>query len=110
MSITFFHAAGSRTIKAFNEAVTSDLIPNIQMTVAYKDTKPKRAHVVLVSGDGAPSKEVERFAVKLGAFPVCIPEASEWLTNRVRQSMELGLEFVMVDAALAGTNSYSGAK
>lgn len=108
--ISFFHAAGSRTIKAFKEAVSSDLLQHIQMVPAFADTKPRHGHLVLVAGKGAVSDEVERFAARLGAFCVCVPEASEWLTNHVRNRVEAGMPLVLVDAALASTSQLSGAK
>lgn len=108
--IEFFLSPGSRTVKAFNEAVSSELMPSIKQTLAFKDTKPRHGHMVLVAGEGSPSKQVEAFAARLGAYCVCIPEASEWLTRQIRQRLEENLPLVMVDAALATTNQYSGAK
>lgn len=108
--VQFFVSPGSRTAKAFNEAVSSDLMPHITITHAHRDTKPKHAHMVLVAGQGAPSKDIERFAARLKAYPVCIPEAGDWLTRVIRERLELNVPLVMVDAALAGTNQYSGAK
>lgn len=108
--ITFFHAAGSRTIKAFNEAVSADLLQHITKTVAFKDTKPRHAHLVLVSGEGKPAAAAERFAARLGGFCVCVPEASEWLTQQIRNRVKDGLPLVMVDSALATTEQLSGAK
>jgi hypothetical protein len=108
--IQFFYSPGSRTQKAFHEAISSDLLPSIEMVQAFKDTKPAKAHLVLVAGEGTPSKEIERFAARMGAYCVCVPEASDWLTRQVRQRLALNLPLVMVDAALAGTNQYSGAQ
>ena len=108
--ISFFLSPGSRTQKAFNEAVSADLMPSIRTVQAFKDTKPAAAHMVLVAGEGAPSKQVEAFAARLGAFCVCIPEAGDWLTAQIRQRLELNVPLVMVDAALATTSQLSGAR
>lgn len=108
--IQFFYSPGSRTLKAFNEAVSSDLLPHIERVIAHKDTKPRHGHMVLVSGEGKPSAEIERFAARIGAYCVCVPEASEWLTKQIRERIELNVPLVMVDSALAGTNQYSGAR
>lgn len=130
MNIQFFLSPGSRTQKAFNEAISSELLPSIEMVHAHKDTKPRHGHMVLVSdprgsdgssrtdgsaavrsaGEGKPSRQIEAFAARIGAYCVCIPEAGEWLTQQIRERIELNLPLVMVDAALAGTNQYSGAK
>lgn len=106
--ISYYYSPGSRTNKAVTEALDADL--EIQRIPAFKDTKPKHAHVVLVAGEDKVSGEVERFAARLGAFPVCVPEASEWLTQQVRARIKAGISFVMVDAALATTKQLSGAK
>lgn len=108
--IRFFYSPGSRTLKAFNEAVSADLMPSIQQTQAFKDTKPRHGHMVLVSGEGKPSAEIERFAARLGAYCVCVPEAGDWLTDQIRRRLAENLPLVMVDSALAGTNQYSKAK
>lgn len=128
--IELFLSPGSRTKAAFHEAVSSDLLEHIQVTEAHRDTKPRHGHMVLVpppvakqsgsgdtsrsrvstAGEGSPSKQVEAFAARIGAYCVCIPEAGEWLTKQIRQRLELQLPLVMVDAALAGTNQYSKAK
>jgi len=108
--IQFFYSPSSRTMKAFKEAVSSDLLRHIDMHVAYADKKPRQAHLVLVSGEGKPSAEVERYAARIGAYCVCVPEASEWLTRQVRDRVETGMPLVMVDSALASTKQLSGSK
>lgn len=108
--IQFFHAAGSRTIKAFNEAVSADLLQHITVTVAYKDTRPKKGDMVLVSGTGRASKEVEHYAWRLGGYPIYVPECSDWLSHRIREAVAAGTDLVMVDSALASTEQLSGAK
>lgn len=108
--ITFYYAPGSRTIKAFHEAVSSDLLQHIDMVQAFKDTKPRLAHVVLVAGEGRVPAEVERFAASRGAFPVCVPEASTWLTAEIRRRLADEVPFVMVDGTLATTKQLSGAR
>lgn len=108
--VRLFLSPGSRTKAAFHEAVDADLLEHIEIVEAHRDTKPRHGHMVLVAGTGKPSAEVERYAARIGAYCVCIPEAGEWLTNQVRQRLALGLPLVMVDAALASTGQYSGAK
>jgi len=107
--VRFFYSPGSRTLKAFNEAVSAELIPSIEMVPAFKNTKPSRGHLVLVSGEGVPSRQVEAFAARIGAFCVCVPEASDWLTAEVRRRIETNMPLVLVDAALATTKQLSGA-
>ncbi len=108
--IQFFHAAGSRTIKAFNEAVSADLLPDIQIKVAYQDTRPKKGDLILKAGEGAASITEERYAWRLGGYVIYVPECSDWLSHRIRQAVENGTDLVMVDAALASTKQLSGAK
>lgn len=108
--IQFFHAPGGRTLKAFKEAVSSDLLPDVTLTVAYKDARPKKGHMILVAGSGSASKEVEHYAWRLGGYPIYVPECSDWLTHRIREAIESGAELVMVDASLATTEQLSGAK
>jgi hypothetical protein len=108
--IQFFYSVGSRTVKAFKEAVSSDLLPHITMTVAHKDTRPKRGQLILVAGEGSASKAVERFAWRLGGYPIYVPECSDWLTHRIREAVENGTDLVMVDSSLASTEQLSGSK
>jgi hypothetical protein len=107
--ITFFYSAGSRTVKAFEEAVSSDLMPSIERVMSFKDQRPTKGDLILVAGDGAASKEVERFAWRLGGYPIYVPECSDWLSHRIRKALDEGVDLVMVDSALASTNQYSGA-
>jgi hypothetical protein len=109
-SIRFFFSPGSRTIKAFNEAVSSDLLPHIEMVQAFKDTLPKQGHLILVAGAGSASFSVERLAWRLGGYCVYVPESSVWLTARIRQDLAAGTDLVMVDSSLAKTEQLSGAK
>lgn len=109
--IQLYLSPGSRTRKAFEEAVPdSRMRMQVQVTEAHRDTKPKQAHLVLVAGKSAATKEMEKFAARLGAFPVCVPEAGEWLQREISRRLELGMPLVMVDAALASTSQLSGAK
>lgn len=110
MTIRFFYVPGSRTVKAFKEAVSSDLLPHIEQVQAHKDTRPKKGDMVLVSGDGPASKEVERYAWRLGGYPIYVPECSEWLSIRIRRAVESGTDLVMVDSSLASTEQLSGSK
>jgi hypothetical protein len=108
--IQFFYSGGSRTIKAFKEAVPSDLLPHIKQILAFKDNRPTKGDLILVAGEAAASKEVERFAWRLGGYPIYVPECGEWLEHRIRDAIANGKDLVMVDSALASTNQYSGAK
>lgn len=108
--ITFFHAQGSRTIKAFNEAVSSDLMPRITKIVAFQDTRPKKGDLILKAGEGSASITEERYAWRLGGYIIYVPECSDCLMRCVRQAVENGTDLVMVDAALASTKQLSGAK
>jgi len=108
--IRFFYSAGSRTIKAFEEAVDSDLMQHIERVVAFKDNRPKRGDMVLVSGTGSASAAVERYAWRLGGYPIYVPECSDWLSHRIRQAVDAGTDLVLVDSALATTSQMSGAK
>lgn len=108
--IQFFYSAGSRTIKAFEEAVSADLMPKIERVLAFKDNRPKKADLVLVAGSGSASATAERYAWRLGGYPIYVPECSDWLTHRVREAIESGTDLVLVDSALAATNQFSGAK
>lgn len=108
--IQFFFSGGSRTIKAFEEAVSADLMPQIERVMAFKDNRPTKGDLILVAGDGAASKEVERFAWRLGGYPIYVPECSDWLTHRIRKALDEGTDLVMVDSALATTSQLSGAK
>jgi len=63
-----------------------------------------------VSGKGKASSEVERLAWRLGAFPVYVPESSDWLEKQIRLRLEDGLPLAMVDGSLASTSQLSGAK
>lgn len=108
--ITFFHAPGSQTIKAFNEAVSSDLMVHITKTAAHKDTRPKRGDLIVKAGDGSATKVEERYAWRLGGYVIYVPECSDWLSHRIREAVANGTDLVLVDAALAGTNQLSGAK
>ncbi len=108
--ISFHYSGGSRTIKAFKEAVPSDLLQHIEQRMAFKDNRPTKGDLILVAGESAASKEVERFAWRLGGYPIYVPECSEWLEHRIRKALANGEDLVMVDSALAGTNQFSGAK
>ena len=108
--IAFFYSAGSRTIKAFNEAVSSDLIPHIEMHVAFKDSRPKKGELILVAGNSSASSTVERYAWRLGGYCVYVPECSDWLTNKIRMAIAAGDDLVMVDSSLAKTEQLSGSK
>jgi hypothetical protein len=108
--IQFFFSPGSRTIKAFNEAVSSDLLQHIEQVQAFKDTRPTAGHLILVAGNSSASSEVERFAWRLGGYCVYVPECSEWLTARIRQDLAAGTDLAMVDSSLAKTEQLSGAK
>lgn len=109
--ITLHIVPGSRTWKAVTEAIPSDLLEqHVQVVHTFKDTKPAHAHLVLVAGTATPSKEIERFAARMGAYPVCIPEAGEWLTSQIRTRLDLNLSMVLVDSTLATTEQLSGAR
>jgi len=108
--IRFFYSGGSRTVKAFLESVPSDLLPNIEQVVAFKDNRPKKGDLILVAGTGKASKEVEHYAWRLGGYPIYVPECSDWLAHRIRDAIDNGKDLVMVDSALASTNQFSGAK
>lgn len=108
--IQFFYSPGSRCMKAFNEAVSSDLMPQIEKVVAFKDNRPKKGDLILKAGSGSASVAEERYAWRLGGYVIYVPECSDWLTHRIRQAIESGTDLVMVDSALASTNQLSGAK
>lgn len=108
--IRFYYSGGSRTVKAFKEAVSADLLPDIEQVLAFKDNRPKRGDLVLVAGTGNASPAVERYAWRLGGYPIYVPECSDWLTHRIRQAIEHGLDLVLVDSSLASTEQLSGAK
>ena len=108
--ISFFHAAGSRTIKAFNEAVSADLLQHIEQVVAFKDNRPTKGDLILKADTGSASTAEERYAWRLGGYVIYVPECSDWLTHRIREAVANGTDLVMVDSALAATNQLSGAK
>jgi len=108
--ITFFHARGSRTIKAFKEAVSADLLQHITLTVAYKDTRPTSGDLILKAGDDSASKAEERYAWRLGGYVIYVPECSDWLTHRIREAVAVGTDLVMVDSTLASTEQLSGSR
>lgn len=108
--IQFFYSGGSCTVKAFKEAVPSDLLSSIKQILAFKDNRPTKGDLILVAGDSAASKEAERFAWRLGGYPIYVPECSDWLAHRIRDAIDNGKDLVMVDSALASTNQFSGAK
>jgi len=95
---------------AFLEAVSSDLLQHIEQVQAYRDTRPTKGDLILVAGEGAASKDVERFAWRLGGYPIYVPECGDWLSHRIRKAVEDGTSLVMVDGSLATTSQLSGAK
>lgn len=61
---------------------------------------PKRADVVVTTS--GLNLEIERFAAKLSASVVVLPEAYEWLQKRVTIAVETATPFTLVDASVRG--------
>lgn len=82
--VRFFYNA-ARSLNAFEAAVASNLIPHIDVQrVDHKGIPPRANYVVTTGHLGTP---VERFAARLGAMPVILPEADAWLDAKVEAAI-----------------------
>lgn len=82
--VKFFYAA-TRSLNAFESAVASNLLPHIDVKQVNHKGIPPKANLVVTTGHlGTP---VERFAARLGAMTVILPEAGDWLDARVEAAI-----------------------
>jgi hypothetical protein len=99
--VTLYLAKGGRAKKAAEEAIPGDLWPHIkQRHIDIRKNVPPRGHMVLQVGTGKPSVEQEHFAARKGAFIVCLPEAGQYLEQKVRNALEFEQDLILLDAGL----------
>lgn len=78
--VKFFYSS-PRSLKAFESAIASNLLPDIDIRrVGHKDIPKSADLVVTTAGYSSP---LERFAARHGAMPVVLPEAGDWLDAKV---------------------------
>jgi hypothetical protein len=91
--VKFFYSA-PRTLTAFQSAVASNFMTFIDVKQVSHKGIPSRATYVVTTGHlGTP---VERFAARLGAQPVVLPEAHKFLDEKVSLAINAGSELVIV--------------
>jgi hypothetical protein len=96
--ISLHYDANSHIRSAVQAAIPSNKHNRVDWIPTSWDARPREADLVLTTG--SLTSDIERFAARLGGYPVVLPEAGQWLKSQVDKSFRRGVDLVMVDAAL----------
>lgn len=99
--VTLYLKAGSPVAKTAETAIPGDLWPKVKRTwVTSRKKVPTRGDLVLQVGKGTPALEAERFAARKGALLTCLPEAGDYVEQKVRAAFDSGNGLVLLDVGL----------
>lgn len=89
-----------RVKKAMDDVIPAHLRGRVTESMPVWREVPGKADLVVHVGKGAPGANVAWFAAARGAMLVCLPEAYEWLQQRIAESVAESEDLVILDAGL----------
>lgn len=91
---------GGRAKNSILNAVPSNLTSHVAVDMPRWRDIPSQADLVVHVGKGAETTAHRMFAANRGAMLVHLPEAYEWLQQRIRDAISEGEDLVILDAGL----------
>lgn len=99
MTVTVHLAVKSPTRKAVKAAISADLHPRVEFVTTQFLKEPKTAQLVVTTNQLGAS--VERWAARHMAIVVVLPEACEYLQQRVATALAYDIDLVILDSRLS---------